>query len=239
VGNDDRAVEGTIPLSDEARALEVLRSSVFGLWKTVDSLTKLRPTRKARYEVTIFGSARVEPGHEVYGLVRDLAAGLTHHGCDIVTGGGPGLMQAANEGAARAGADTRSLGIRIELPFEQDANPFVGQNFDHGTFFTRLHHFALRSDAFVAVPGGIGTVLEVMMVWQLLQVGKLGDTPLLLAGPMWEGLVGWCRAAMLRPEMPLASPRDLDLPRVVTSSDEILAILGAHHAAWKRGAPTP
>ncbi|MEI4926893.1 LOG family protein, partial [Klebsiella pneumoniae] len=91
---------------------------------------------------------------------------------DIVTGGGPGLMQAANEGAAqvRAPERNRSVGIRVDLPFEQEANPFVEQAYEHGTFFTRLHHFVLVSDAFVVVPGGIGTVLEMMMVWQLLQV---------------------------------------------------------------------
>src|SRR5678815_3496371 len=98
--------------------------------------------------------------------IRDSA----HMGCDIVTGGGPGLMQAANEGAATAGASVGSVGIRVELPFEQDVNPFVAEAFEHKTFFTRLQHFVIASDAFVVVPGGIGTVLEMLMIWQLLQV---------------------------------------------------------------------
>jgi uncharacterized protein (TIGR00730 family) len=171
----------------------------------------------------------------VYGLVRDLAAELTRMGCDIVSGGGPGLMQAANEGAASVdpGSLKRSVGIRIELPFEQDVNPFVGEVYEHGTFFTRLHHFALRSDAFVAVPGGIGTVLEVMMIWQLLQVRKL-NVPLILAGPMWQGLVDWCREAMLRPGFELASARDMEIPKCVTSGPEIVEILKVHHEEWKR-----
>ena len=165
-----------IGLDEEARVVEVLKTSVFGLWQVVNTLTRLRPSRREHYTVAIFGSARVEHDHWVYDAVRDVSAEITRMGCDVVSGGGPGLMQAANEGAAAAGAQ-RSIGIRIELPFEQDVNPFVGEACEHGTFFTRLHHFTLSSDAFIAVPGGIGTVLEVMMIWQLLQVRKLGDTP--------------------------------------------------------------
>ena len=133
--------------------------------------------------------------HGSNAAVRDLAAELTRLGCDIVTGGGPVLMQAANEGARLAGADvnTGSVGIRVDLPFEQDVNPFVGQVFEHRTFFSRLHHFVLVSDAFVVVPGGIGTVLVTMMIWQLLQVRKLHDTPLVMAGAMWAELVEWAK----------------------------------------------
>src|SRR6185295_6595619 len=128
--------------------------------------------------------------------VRDLAAELTRLDCDIVTGGGPGLMQAANEGVhlARPEGTRGSMGIRVDLPFEQDVNAFVTEAYEHGTFFTRLHHFVLVSDAFVVVPGGIGSVLETMMVWQLLQVRKLHDTPLILAGKMYADLVDLCKA---------------------------------------------
>src|SRR5690348_11836330 len=92
-----------VPLSDEKGALEILTRSVLGLWETVNKLTRLRPTKRDRYRVTLFGSARIDPNHWVYGAVRDVAAELTRLGCDIVTGGGPGLMQAANEGAKLAG----------------------------------------------------------------------------------------------------------------------------------------
>jgi len=85
-------------------------------------------------------------------------------GCDIITGGGPGLMQAANEGAAAVPDRTHSFGIRVDLPFEQEVNAFVTQAFEHRTFFTRLHQFVLSSDAFIVAPGGIGTVLETMMI---------------------------------------------------------------------------
>lgn len=225
-----------VELQDEERAAEIVAQSVLGLWDVVNQLTRLRRTRRERYRVTIFGSARVQPDHFAYAAVRDMAAELARMGCVIVTGGGPGLMQAANEGAQLGAPDgePRSQGIRVHLPFEQDANPFVAESFEHRTFFSRLHHFVLVSDAFVVVPGGIGTVLELMMVWQLLQVRKLADTPLVLVGGMWDGLVDWHRRAMLRPGAELASPADLEIPRCVPDAEEALAILRAHHADWTR-----
>ena len=234
--------DGLVPLSDEPAALDILTRSVHGLWETVNNLTRLRPTRRDRYRVTVFGSARVEPGHWVYGAVRDLAAELTRLGCDIVTGGGPGLMQAANEGARLADPDGtlgKSVGIRIELPFEQGVNPFVTDGFEHKTFFTRLHHFVLVSDAFVVTPGGIGTVLETLMVWQLLQVRNLRDTPLILAGRFWDGLLDWARAAMLRPDAPLVSPDDLTIPQVLPDGPAIVAAIRDHHGRWlaRQGQP--
>jgi uncharacterized protein (TIGR00730 family) len=229
------ADEPTVPLSDERAALDILTKSVFVLWDTVNNLTRLRPTRRERYRVSIFGSARVAPDHWVYGAVRDVAAELTRLGCDVVTGGGPGPMQAANEGAKLADPDgtlRRSVGIRIELPFEQDVNAFVTDAFEHKTFFTRLHHFVLVSDAFIVTPGGIGTVLETLMVWQLLQVRHLRDTPFILAGHFWDGLLDWAKAAMLRPDSPLVSPGDLDIPKVLPDTASIVAAIREHHARW-------
>ena len=141
--------------------------------------------------MTIFGSARSKPGTFAYDEVKRLAAALAEMGCDIVTGGGPGLMQAANEGAAAVNAPerNRSVGIRVDLPFEQEVNPFVQEAFEHKTFFSRLHLFVITSDAFVVVPGGIGTVLELMMIWQLLQVKHVEGVPLILVGKMWPELV--------------------------------------------------
>jgi uncharacterized protein (TIGR00730 family) len=225
-----------VPLSDEKAALEILTKSLFGLWDTVNSLTRLRPTRRDSYRVTIFGSARIEPSHWAYAAVRDTAAELTRLGCDIVTGGGPGLMQAANEGVKLAdptGALQKSMGIRIELPFEQDVNAFVTEAFEHKTFFTRLHHFVVVSDAFIVTPGGIGTVLEMLMVWQLLQVRHLHDTPLILAGQFWEGLIDWAKTTMLRPDAPLVSPKDLEIPQIVPDGPAIIRAVREHHARWK------
>src|SRR6516165_9337856 len=153
----------TVSLEDEEAVKQILVSTVFGLWDIVNNLTRLRPSKRDRYRVTIFGSARAKPGTFVYDEVKRVAAVLAEMSCDIITGGGPGLMQAANEGAAGAGQSKRSVGIRVDLPFEQDVNPFVEQAFEHKTFFTRLHHFVLTSDAYVVTPGGIGTVLELMM----------------------------------------------------------------------------
>ncbi|HUK62477.1 MAG TPA: LOG family protein [Dongiaceae bacterium] len=134
--------------------------------------------------------------------------------------------------AARGRA--RSVGIRVDLPFEQEVNAFVSEAFEHRTFFTRLHQFVIASDAFVVAPGGIGTVLETLMVWQLLQVRHLEDTPLVLVGKMWPGLVKWARDSMLVTDPPLAGAADLTIPRCVKDADQAVAIIRAHHARWLR-----
>ncbi len=222
----------TVSLADEQAVSEILRATVLDLWKVVNNLTRLRPSRRERYRVAIFGSARAQPGTFVYEEVKRVAAAAAAMGCDIVTGGGPGLMQAANEGAASVGA-SGSLGIRVDLPFEQDVNPFVAQAFEHETFFTRLHHFVLASDAFIVVPGGIGTVLETLMIWQLLQVRHVNDVPLVLVGRMWKGLVEWASASMLDPRLQLANPDDLRIPRCLDTADEALDLLRDLHRAWQ------
>jgi uncharacterized protein (TIGR00730 family) len=156
-------------------------------------------------------------------------------GCDIITGGGPGLMQAANEGAATASERAQSVGIRVDLPFEQEVNAFVTQAFEHRTFFTRLHQFVLASDAFIVAPGGIGTVLETMMIWQLIQVRHLQDTPLILVGKMWPGLIEWARSSMLSVDPPLANPEDMTIPRCAANADEAIALIREHHQVWLPG----
>jgi uncharacterized protein (TIGR00730 family) len=230
--NDPPPAQHTISLADEDAVKEVLAASVMGLWDVVNNLTRLRPSRRERYRVAIFGSARAKPGSFVYEEVKRTAAAFAGLGCDIVTGGGPGLMQAANEGAASIGKPERSMGIRVELPFEQDVNPFVDQAFEHRTFFSRLHHFVIASDAFVVVPGGIGTVLEMLMVWQLLQVRHVEKVPLILVGKMWNGLVDWARTSMLDPRLALANPEDLNIPVCLDTADEAIAMVKNLHAAW-------
>src|SRR4051794_3794952 len=192
-----------VSLADEDAVKKVLVDSVLSLWKVVNNLTSLRPTRHERYRVSIFGSARAKPGTVAYEETKRVSKELAEMGCDVITGGGPGLMQAANQGVAQARNTSQSVGIRVELPFEQDANPFVKQAFEHKTFFTRLHHFVLASDAFIVAPGGIGTVLETAMIWQLLQVRHLTDTPLILVGKMWPGFIEWAQTSMLEFETPL------------------------------------
>ena len=221
-----------VSLADEEGVKEILAATVLDLWKVVNNLTRLRPSKHERYRVAIFGSARAQAGTFVYEEVKRLAAAFAVLGCDIVTGGGPGLMQAANEGSANAGV-SGSMGIRVELPFEQDVNPFVEQAFEHQTFFTRLHHFVIASDAFVVVPGGIGTVLEMLMIWQLLQVRHVENVPLILVGRMWKGLVEWATTSMLDPRLALANPEDLKIPRCVDTADEAIAVLRDVHTKWK------
>jgi uncharacterized protein (TIGR00730 family) len=223
-----------VSLADEEAVREIVTASVLSLWKVVNDLTRLRPTKRERYRVAIFGSARAQPGSFVYEEVKRVAVAVASLGCDIVTGGGPGLMQAANEGATIAGAP-RSVGIRVELPFEQGVNPFVAEAFDHGTFFTRLQHFAIASDAFVVVPGGVGTVLETLMIWQLLQVGHITDVPLILVGKMWKGLIEWARTSMLDPRLALINPADLEIPTCVETADEAIAIVRDLHGKWSAG----
>jgi uncharacterized protein (TIGR00730 family) len=224
---DDR-----ISLADEESVKQVLVNSVLGLWDVVNNLTRLRPSKHDRYRVTIFGSARVKPGTFAYEETKRLAAALADMGCDIITGGGPGLMQAANEGAATAPDRAQSVGIRVDLPFEQEVNAFVTEAFEHRTFFTRLHQFVLTSDAFIVAPGGIGTVLETMMIWQLLQVRHLQDMPLILVGNMWPGLIEWARNSMLSVDPPLANAEDMAIPRCAADADAAIAIIREQHAAW-------
>src|SRR6476661_1913418 len=203
-----------VRLSDEDAATELLERAVTGLWEVVNELTRFRRTTRQNYRVTIFGSARLKPGTPAYEGVKKLAAELTGMGCDILTGGGPGLMQAANEGAHSVDPKGRgrSVGINIELPFEQQINPFVTQASGHRTFFSRLHHFMIMSDAFVVTPGGIGSLLELSLCWQLLQVRHLYNTPLIVVGKMWADLVAWSRNTMLIEGSELAGELDLKIP---------------------------
>jgi uncharacterized protein (TIGR00730 family) len=226
--------DGIVRLSDEEPVRQILVDALFSLWSTANNLSRIRPTRKDRYRVTVFGSARTQADHWVYEEVERMCAGLAALGCDLVTGGGPGLMEAANRGASLGypDGDAENIGIRVQLPFEQSANPFVEDVFSHGTFFTRLHQFVLMSDAYVVVPGGIGTLLETAMIWQLLQVRQL-NTPLILVGPMWQGLIDWARSQMLRPGFELAGPHDFDIPVCVNSTDDAMAVIRRHHGEWQ------
>ena len=223
-----------VRLNDEDATTAVVERAVTGLWEVVNELTRLRRTTRQNYRVTIFGSARLKPGTVAYDGVKKLAAELTNMGCDIISGGGPGLMQAANEGAhsVQPDAHKRTVGIRVELPFEQEVNPFVGQAYEHRTFFSRLHHFMIMSDAFVVVPGGIGTLLELSLAWQLLQVRKLYNTPLIFVGKMWAELVDWGRRSMLQKGNELASEIDFTIPHCVNTVDECVALIRENRSEW-------
>ncbi len=223
-----------VKLNDEDAVVALLQRSITGLWEVVNDLTRLRRTTRQNYRVTIFGSARIKPGTVGYDGVKELAAELARMGCDIMSGGGPGLMQAANEGALSVDPDAlhRSVGIRVDLPFEQAVNPFVGQAYEHRTFFSRLHHFMIVSDAFIVVPGGIGTLLEMSLAWQLLQVTKLYNTPLVLVGKMWPELIEWGRRFMLQEGSELAGETDFMIPKCVSTIAEAADLIRQSRTDW-------
>jgi hypothetical protein len=198
------------------------------LWNVIDDLENLLPPHPRWFRVTIFGSSRIVRGDALFESAKELAGRLSRIGCDVITGGGPGLMEAANEGAK--GGDptgkTRSFGIHIELPFEYHPNPFIDRLSSHKTFFSRLHHFVRLSHAYIVLPGGIGTSLETFMIWQLLQVGYIKDRPLILLGKMWQGLLGWMRKEMIPRN--LLSAGELRIARVVANLDEAVQIVQAY-----------
>ena len=237
--SQDRPQSQINPLStSEGEAtFTVIREAVLGLWEVVNSLTTIRPPQREHYRVTIFGSARIDKNSPIYDDVRRLAKELTLMECDIVTGGGPGLMQAANEGSVIADPENKlkSIGIRIGLDFEQNTNPFVEHMYQHKTFFSRLHHFVLMSDAFIVVPGGIGTTLEALMIWQLLQVRHLdvNGTPLIMLGKMWSDLLAWANKYMVKGEPKLANEIDMNIPQCVETVEEAISILRKSQAEWK------
>lgn len=224
-----------VNLDDYEEVTSILGSAVLKLWDAVDDLTRLRPKSTQNYHVTIFGSSRTKPGTQLYQDIRRLASELAKMGCYVITGGGPGLMQAANEGASAGAPDhpERSIGIRVLLPFEQTTNTFVGKVYQHKTFFSRLHHFVLQSNAYIVTSGGIGTTLELMMIWQLLQVRRLYNTPLLLLGDMWPDLVAWARTYMVERNL-FADPLHVDIPQCTGSVEQAISIIGERYRKWQQ-----
>jgi predicted Rossmann-fold nucleotide-binding protein len=141
-------------------------------------------------------------------------------------------MQAANEGALLGAGTESDCSVGLELPqIDEITNPYTGRVFRHGSFFSRLQHFILMSDAYIAFPGGIGTLLELSVVWQLLQVHQLYCTPLILVGGMWPGILEWVRSSML--ESAFIDPFDLEIPRCVPDTEGALAIIQEYYQAWK------
>ena len=212
----------------------ILEKAIYQLWETINDLDQIQPERVEHYRVSIFGSSRIRRGDPIYEEVKKLSADLARMGIDIVTGGGPGLMEAANAGAVEGQIEShaRSFGLAIHLPNEEGANAFVDKVFRHRTFFSRLHHFVRLSSAFIVMPGGIGTALELFMVWQLLQVKHMREHPLILVGTMWPGLIEWIRATMV--ERGLVSPADLDTVIIVPSSSEAIPIIAASFEQFKQ-----
>ena len=147
----------------------------------------------AHYRIAIFGSARIKEGDQEYNDVFSIAKGLAEAGFDVVTGGGPGIMEAANAGHKSASKGAHSIGLSIKLPFEQESNKFLDIKKDFDRFSGRLDAFMALSDAVVVATGGIGTILELFYTWQLIQVQHLCETPIILFGEMWPPLINWMK----------------------------------------------
>jgi uncharacterized protein (TIGR00730 family) len=172
--------------------------------------------------VSVFGSARIGPGHPDCDLARITARRLGEAGFAIITGGGPGIMEAANRGAREAGAT--SVGLNIELPFEQDANAFQDISLRFHYFFTRKVMFVRYASAFVVFPGGFGTLDELFEALLLIQTGKIRHFPVVLVRTeFWAALVGWLRERVAAEA--LIAPTDLDLLMTTDDPDEVVAIV--------------
>ncbi len=175
------------------------------------------------YRVSIFGSARIKPDTEEYKEVYKLAYELASKGADIVTGGGTGLMEAANLGAKEGSKGSRSFGLHVELPFEANPNAHLDVKYHHKRFSSRLEEFMRISHAVVVTPGGIGTLLELFYTWQLMQVGHIEVRPLILLGDMWEGLVDFMNKGPLQSK--LMDEKDFKMVQIASSVDDVMNLL--------------
>lgn len=178
--------------------------------------------------VTIFGSARTQQEDKYYQLTVDIARKISEAGYGIITGGGPGIMEAGNRGAHLAGGT--SVGLNIELPFEQHDNPYIDEDksLDFDYFFVRKVMFVKYSQAFVVLPGGFGTLDELFEAITLIQTNKIGKFPIILVGSeFWKGLISWIKSIML--DEGNISPTDLDLIKTVDSAEEVVKIIDAFY----------
>jgi uncharacterized protein (TIGR00730 family) len=210
-----------IKINDSWAIFKVMSEFVNGY----ENLSRIGPC------VSIFGSARTQPEHPSYILAEDLAYQLTQRGYGIISGGGPGIMEAANKGAKR-GAGT-SVGLNIDLPFEQSSNPYIDHdknlNFDY--FFVRKVMFVKYSQGFVVMPGGFGTLDEFFEAITLIQTNKIGRFPIVLFGKKyWEGLIDWIKTVML--EEKNISPQDLELFKLVDTVPEAVRVIDEFYSKY-------
>lgn len=191
-----------------------------------EALGRIRPC------VSVFGSARTKPDTAEYKLAEEIAFQLTHQGYGVITGGGPGIMEAANKGAQRGNGT--SVGLNIELPFEQQPNPFIDKekslNFDY--FFVRKVMFIKYSQGFIVLPGGFGTLDELFEALTLIQTQKIGRFPIILVGrKYWQGLYDWMRQTMGEKHHNI-NPEDLELFSVVDKPEEAVAAINSFYSRY-------
>lgn len=181
--------------------------------------------------VSVFGSARTKPDHKYYRMAVEIGAELVKHGYGVITGGGPGIMEAANKGAnSRNG---RSVGLNIDLPFEQNNNPYIDQdkllNFDY--FFVRKVMFVRYSQGFIVMPGGFGTLDELFEAITLIQTLKIGKFPIVLVGrEYWSGLLDWVSNVMLKEKN--ISEIDLNLINVVDNAVDAVGVIDEFYSKF-------
>lgn len=182
--------------------------------------------------VSVFGSARTEAENPYYALAEDIAYKLTQSGYGVITGGGPGIMEAANKGAMRG--DGVSVGLNIQLPFEQGANPYIDPDklitFKH--FFVRKVIFQKYAQGFIVLPGGFGTFDEFFESITLIQTGKIGRFPIVLVGSsFWQGLISWIEK-VVQQEQKNISPEDIDLFTVVDTAQEAVDVINKFYSKY-------
>ncbi len=204
-----------IKTADSWQIFKIMSEFVEGF----ESMSKIGPC------VSVFGSARTKPENLYYKNAEEVGYLLTQKGYGVITGGGPGIMEAANKGAKRG--EGKSVGLNIELPFEQSNNEFIDNdkllNFDY--FFVRKVMFVKYAQGFIVLPGGVGTLDELFEAITLIQTGKIGRFPIVLLGSSyWEGLVDWIKQVMLGLEHNI-SAEDLDLFNIVDTPSEAVEII--------------
>jgi uncharacterized protein (TIGR00730 family) len=210
--------------TDTWRALRIQAEFVEGF----DALAELGPA------VSVFGSARVSARNPDYRAARALGRALAASGLAVITGGGPGIMEAANRGASEAGGV--SVGCNIELPYEQDLNRYVNLGIEFRYFFVRKTMFVKYAEAFIMFPGGLGTLDELFEALTLVQTGKIRRFPVILYGTKyWSGLVDWIRDQLLEHEM--ISAEDLDLFVVTDHIDHAVKVVLENLTRAKQGTP--
>ncbi|RMB59526.1 TIGR00730 family Rossman fold protein [Dokdonia sinensis] len=183
--------------------------------------------------VSIFGSARTKPDHKYYKLAVEVAEKIVENGYGVITGGGPGIMEAGNRGAHLAGGT--SVGLNIDLPFEQHDNPYIDpdKSLDFDYFFVRKVMFVKYSQGFVVMPGGFGTLDELFEAITLIQTNKIQKFPIILVGKdFWGGLFEWVKTTLLDSFQNI-SPQDIDLIHLVDTSDEVIEVLNKFYDEYK------
>lgn len=202
-------VVNEITLRDSWRMFHIIAEFVEGF----EALAEVPPA------VSIFGSARVEPGDEIYETAERIATRLAENGFSVITGGGPGVMEACNKGAARAGG--KSIGLNIQLPFEQLPNPYSNLSLSFRYFFVRKVMFVKYAVAYIILPGGFGTLDELFESVTLIQTKKIKPFPVILVGSRyWKGLLDWVKEVLLKQGR--ISPDDLDIFHVIDDPEEII-----------------